>query len=542
MLGAIIGDIVGSRFEWHNIKKKDFKLFTIDCFPTDDSIMTLAVARALWECIGDYTNLSEQTIETMRTIGRRYPNCGYGGGFRKWLNSRNPRPYNSCGNGSAMRVSPCAYAASSLEEAIELSRKVTEITHNHPEGIKGAEATTVAVYMARTGSSIQEIREYIHENYYPMDFTLDEIRPTYRFESTCQGTVPPAIMAFLESTDFEDAIRNAISIGGDSDTVAAITGSIAGAYYGVPTNIREQALFYMDRSLRRMLREFEEAFHLAPDESRLMSLPIPECFKEHYKQNDLSFSDSECATIIWNSMMTRAEKTAALAEIRDTTSNEPLKEQIQQRFERDAEIEVVFPLARESTVFVVELDDEDGGKLFETYDAALAFGMENCADEFTVIRAHRSGDELLIERQVIVSKDGTWLHCGESAEEGIARLTEPSGFENAYFQISSPFRYGDIVRLVDENMLAVIGALPEALNDPRCKNVYEDHQVAVSVLCSDGEFEDQMVHIFSLDKAEFWDDEDELELMLSVQRLMRGKGTVVDFLNRYNENCARRQS
>jgi type I restriction enzyme M protein len=164
-----------------------------------------------------------------------------------------------------MRVGPCAYAASGFEEALQLSQKVTEVTHNHPEGIKGAEATTAAIWLARQGKSIPEIRNYIDQHYYPMDFTLDAIRPTYTFDVTCQGTVPQAIMAFLESNDFEDAVRNAISIGGDSDTVAAITGSIAQAYYGVPEEIREQALIFLDDTLLKILLDFEKIYHLGPN-------------------------------------------------------------------------------------------------------------------------------------------------------------------------------------------------------------------------------------------------------------------------------------
>lgn len=260
MLGAMIGDIIGSRFEFHNIKSKEFPLFTIDCKPTDDSIVTLAVGKAILDCHGDYSNLGEEAVHAMQEVGRPYPRCGYGGHFKKWMYSDDPQPYNSLGNGAAMRVSPCAYAASSLEEAIELSRKVTEVTHNHPEGIKGAEATTVAIYMAKTGSGIQEIRDYIHQHYYPMDFTLDNIRKSYFFDVTCQGTVPPAIMAFLESTSLEDAIRNAISIGGDSDTLAAITGSIAAAFYGVPEELRTRAMTYLDERQSEILLAFESQF------------------------------------------------------------------------------------------------------------------------------------------------------------------------------------------------------------------------------------------------------------------------------------------
>lgn len=171
-----------------------------------------------------------------------------------------PKPYNSLGNEVAMRVSAVGFVANSIEEAIDLSRKVTKITHNHPEGIKGAEATAVAVYMARTDSSIRKIRKYINKHYYSMDFKLDDIRDSYKYNETCQGTVPQAIEAFLESKNFEDAIRNAISIGGDSDTLAAITGGIAEAYYGIPTDIREKALTFLDERLFGILLEFENKY------------------------------------------------------------------------------------------------------------------------------------------------------------------------------------------------------------------------------------------------------------------------------------------
>lgn len=257
MLGAIIGDIVGSRFEWHNIKCKEFELFTPKCEPTDDSIMTLAVAKAIIACGGDYSKLGEQAVYWMRKIGRPYPNCGYGGRFFQWMYAARPQPYGSYGNGAAMRVSACGFAARTLEEAKALSKAVTEVTHNHPEGLKGAEATAVAIYLARTGSSKDEIRAHMAREYYPLDFTLDGIRDSYRFNETCQQTVPQAIEAFLESTDFEDAIRNAISIGGDSDTLAAITGGIAEAYYGVPAAIRDAAMNYLNEDFRAILREFE---------------------------------------------------------------------------------------------------------------------------------------------------------------------------------------------------------------------------------------------------------------------------------------------
>ena len=260
MLGAIVGDVVGSRFEWNNIKTKEFDFLTYKCFFTDDTVMTLAVAKSLLDCNDNYNSLRETVIKNFKLLGRQYPKCGFGGMFHNWIFSENVQPYNSFGNGAAMRVSACAYVAKTLEEAKFLSKIVTEVTHNHPEGIKGAEAVTVAIFMALNGSNILEIRDYINENYYDLNFTLNKIRDSYSFNGTCQGTVPQAIMAFLESTSFEDAIRNAISIGGDSDTISAITGSIAEAYYGIPTEIRKHALTFLDENLLKILTDFENKY------------------------------------------------------------------------------------------------------------------------------------------------------------------------------------------------------------------------------------------------------------------------------------------
>ena len=260
MLGAIIGDTVGSRFEWHNHRSKDFDFLTYKCEPTDDSIMTLAIAKAILKSEGKINKLPDLAVRYMQQLGRLYPDAGYGGAFRKWIRSNNPKPYGSFGNGAAMRVSPVGFAAKSMNEAKAMSKAVTKVTHNHPEGIKGAEATTVAIFMALHGKSMLEIRDYIDKNYYPMNFTLDGIRDSYQFSETCQDTVPQAMMAFFESTGFEDAIRNAISIGGDSDTIAAITGGIAEAYYGIPSEIRKHELTFLDERLLAILIEFENRY------------------------------------------------------------------------------------------------------------------------------------------------------------------------------------------------------------------------------------------------------------------------------------------
>lgn len=264
MYGCIIGDIAGSKYEFNNIKTKDFPLFSPGCSYTDDSLMTIAVANALVRAQESRLPFRSVLVEEMQSLGRKYPypQGGYGGRFAGWLRSHDPKPYNSFGNGSAMRVSPCGVFAVTLEEALELAKASAEVTHNHPEGIKGAQAVAAAIFLARSGSSKEEIRQHINDNYYHLTRTLDEIRVNYGFDESCQGTVPEAITAFLESCSFEDAIRNAISIGGDSDTVGAITGSIAWSFYcadGIaPENmqIRQAAEAFLDRELLDCIEEF----------------------------------------------------------------------------------------------------------------------------------------------------------------------------------------------------------------------------------------------------------------------------------------------
>lgn len=261
MIGAIIGDVVGSRFEFDNCKSKDFELFDKDCDFTDDSVMTLAIAKALqpYETITDYERFKSELVAAMHEVGMRYPCCGYGGRFYVWMMKGHTEPYNSYGNGSAMRVAPVGWFASSLKDCEALAAATAEVTHNHPEGVKGAVAVAGAIYLARTGSSIDEIKEYIKQ-YYTIDFTLDEIREDYDFYEICQKSVPQAIEAFFESTGFEDAIRNAVSIGGDSDTIAAITGSIAEAYYGIGDDIKDTALSYLDEYLLEIADAFADKF------------------------------------------------------------------------------------------------------------------------------------------------------------------------------------------------------------------------------------------------------------------------------------------
>lgn len=262
MIGALMGDIVGSRYEFDNIKTKEFPLFHPDCFPTDDSVMSLAVADALLTYLdsGKKENLASLAIEKMQSWGHRYPNAGYGGRFYGWLLDENPQPYHSLGNGSAMRVSPCAYAADSLEEALFYAEEVTKVTHNHPEGLKGAFATTACIWFARQGESKAFLRNYVEAHYYPLDFTYEEIYPDYEFDVTCMGSVPQAILCFLESTDYEDCIRNCIALGGDCDTTAAIAGAIAEAYYGIPEDLYKQGIRFLAKDQKTLLEAFEDRF------------------------------------------------------------------------------------------------------------------------------------------------------------------------------------------------------------------------------------------------------------------------------------------
>lgn len=267
MKGAIIGDIVGSVYEFNNIKTKDFPLFREDCFFTDDTVMTVAVADALLTARSGLTRdaiVGARMQEQMLRYGRRFPHRGYGGAFRNWLSARYPKPYYSQGNGSAMRVSAAAYAAKSLKDCERLARLSAEITHNHPDGICGAQVTAGAVYLAKRHLVKKELKGYV-AMYYPEVYTmtLDEIRPGYTFDhyaSVCKGTVPQAFIAFYESRSFEDAIRNAISLGGDSDTLAAITGAIAEAYYGVPDALWNQARSHLDPSLEETVNTFYATF------------------------------------------------------------------------------------------------------------------------------------------------------------------------------------------------------------------------------------------------------------------------------------------
>ncbi len=263
MIGAILGDIIGSRHEFHNIKTKDFELLTPECEFTDDTVMTCAVAQALMDCNGDYSNLSGKTVDAMHRIGRKYPFCGYGGMFFRWMFDDHAEPYNSFGNGAAMRVSPVGFIAKDVDEAKELSRKVTEITHNHPEGLKGAEAAAVAIVMARTGADKTEIRDVMEREYYPPVHSVDEYRRLIRGhgDETCQVSMPEALQCFYEGESYEDVIRNCVSIGGDSDTLAAIAGGIAEAYYGVPEELKRQLPVYLDERLMGITEEFTACIH-----------------------------------------------------------------------------------------------------------------------------------------------------------------------------------------------------------------------------------------------------------------------------------------
>jgi len=253
MIGAIAGDIIGSIYEFNNIKTTKFELFQDTCIFTDDTVLTVALAESI---------LNGSSYETlMKEYYRRYPDAGYGRHFRQWARSEYKGAYNSCGNGSAMRISPVGWAYNSLDEVLTKAEEFTVITHNHPEGIKGAQATASSIFMARSGASKDEIRQYVTNSFgYNLAMTCDEIRPTYSFDGTCQGTVPQALIVFLDSMDFEDAVRLAVSLGGDSDTLACITGGVAEAFYGMPEWISDKVYGYLDDSLSGVVRKFVNRF------------------------------------------------------------------------------------------------------------------------------------------------------------------------------------------------------------------------------------------------------------------------------------------
>ncbi|WP_305045645.1 ADP-ribosylglycohydrolase family protein [Geoalkalibacter sp.] len=256
MLGAIAGDIIGSRFEFNNLKSKDFVLFHPDCAFTDDSVLSLALAESLMED-------ADLTV-VMRRYYAAYPHAGYGGRFHRWARDSNLGPYNSFGNGSAMRVSPVAWFFDTLDQVVNAAATSACVTHDHPEGVKGAQAVAAAILMARQGRGKKEIQSQLQWRFgYDLRRRIDDIRPHYGFDVSCQGSVPEAILAFLEGTDFEDAVRNAVSLGGDSDTLACMTGGIAEAFFGVPDWIEARVYEVLDLPLSRILRNFVER-HVIP--------------------------------------------------------------------------------------------------------------------------------------------------------------------------------------------------------------------------------------------------------------------------------------
>ena len=254
MLGALVGDIIGSVYERRNTKSTDFELFTPWSRFTDDSVMTLAVAKWLIE---DKEHTKHHLIRCMQELGRRYPRAGYGGGFKRWLYEDNPLPYNSWGNGSGMRVSPVGLYAQTLEDALSLAEISASVSHNHPEGVKGAQAIAASVFLCRQGKTKAEIKDYVEGAFgYDLNRTTDEIRPTYRFDVSCQGSVPEAIIAFLEGNSFEEVIRLAISLGGDSDTIGCMAGAIAACMFPIPGAIAERCNTMLTDDLREINNKF----------------------------------------------------------------------------------------------------------------------------------------------------------------------------------------------------------------------------------------------------------------------------------------------
>ena len=261
MIGAIMGDMIGAPYEFdRSPKTKEFPLFSRDSNFTDDSVMTIAVAEALMDTIGKSDDeIKDALVASMQKWGHKYPNAGYGGMFYRWLRKKNPQPYGSFGNGSAMRVSSAGWLYDTLEETRHMARLTAEVTHNHPEGIKGAESIAAAIFLARTGKTKDEIRNYITGEFgYDLSRTCDEIRPGYHHVESCKETVPEAITAFLEEKDFEDVICTAVSLGGDCDTLTCIAGSMAEAFYGVPEELQAEGRKRMPADMLAVLDRFED--------------------------------------------------------------------------------------------------------------------------------------------------------------------------------------------------------------------------------------------------------------------------------------------
>ena len=256
IIGAVAGDVIGSAYEFNPTRDYNFELFTPKSTFTDDTVLTMA--NALW-LLEDEHHTPERLVNIMLDMCWKYPDRAYGGRFDSWIHDTDPQPYNSFGNGSAMRVSPIGYYAKTLDEALALAKISAEVTHNHPEGIKGAQATAAAIFMARKGMSKQEIRDYIAQTFnYDMSRTLDEIRPTFTFDETCQHTVPEAITCFLEGKDFEDVVRLSVALAGDADTIAAIAGSISSAVDEVPAEISQPVIALLSEEFCTTLLRFNE--------------------------------------------------------------------------------------------------------------------------------------------------------------------------------------------------------------------------------------------------------------------------------------------
>lgn len=273
MLGALVGDIIGSTYEFHNTKRTDFELLPKGSRFTDDSVMTLAVAKWLTE---DEEHTATGLVKCMQELGRRYPNAGYGGNFFAWLYARDPQPYNSWGNGAGMRVSPVGLYAKTLEEALELAEITASVSHNHPEGVKGAQAIAASVFLCKEGSSKRQIMQYVEQTFgYNLYRSIAEIRPSYSFDVSCQGSVPEAIIAFLEGNSFEEVIRLAVSLGGDSDTIGCMAGAIAACRYPIPEEMAQQCDSLLTDDLRDIQNRFMSLYgcslHLLSDSSVMPS-------------------------------------------------------------------------------------------------------------------------------------------------------------------------------------------------------------------------------------------------------------------------------
>lgn len=362
MLGAIIGDIVGSRFEFdRGDKSREFELFTDKCEFTDDTVMTIAVAEALMNAgmEADEKTIKDNLIKSMKTWGQKYPDSGYGARFIDWVLTDDPKPYGSLGNGSGMRVSSVGWFYDSIERTREVARWTSEVTHNHPEGIKGAESTASAIYLARTGASKEKIRDYLESEFgYDLSRTLDEIRPTYHHVEDCMHTMPEAFTCFLEAESYEETLRNVMYIGGDTDTLCAIAGAIAEAFWGIPFKLVAVAGEYLSEDINHVIKRFKNGDNDYVEEDKYANNKFLKMAVERVNQTNNTEDRMVVIQVLLKLLSEQAEAPTPMVDMNDIVEQLDLD---------NAVVGKSMPVTMEVRLNIAELGDSDGNKWFPLF-------------------------------------------------------------------------------------------------------------------------------------------------------------------------------